>query len=147
MLELEQESSFPFYRYLSSVMSYNLKCIHQFPGLGKCAHHISEYNFFVAMASKGPSSWNHYRCFAQNQPGIAFTQTMTHQSDEVEQPALAGYNWLLEQEKGVTDILATEVAENMLAVIQSRHLASRLGNDRAVRTWLGTVDSIPAYQA
>lgn len=52
-----------------------------------------------------------------------------------------------QQEAGVTDILELEVAPAMLDSIRSRHDASRLGNEAGVRTWLGTVASLPAYQA
>lgn len=51
------------------------------------------------------------------------------------------------QAHGVRDILAVDVAPAMLAELQKRFPApSALGNDPCVRTWLGDIVDLPAYQ-
>jgi hypothetical protein len=52
------------------------------------------------------------------------------------------------QEQGVKDILAVDVCPTMVEALQHRFgAASTLGNDACVRTWLGDVTELPAYQA
>ncbi len=48
----------------------------------------------------------------------------------------------------VADVLAVDVAAAMLATLCAAHgCAGPLGNEPGVRTWLGDVESVPAYQA
>jgi len=48
----------------------------------------------------------------------------------------------------VEDVLAVDVAAAMLATLCAAHgCAGPLGNEPGVRTWLGDVESVPAYQA
>lgn len=52
------------------------------------------------------------------------------------------------QAQGVKDILAVDVCPAMVEALQQRvGPASTLGNDACVRTWLGDVADLPAYQA
>lgn len=49
--------------------------------------------------------------------------------------------------QGVRDILAIDVAPNMLAELESTFpVASTVGNDPAVRTWLGAFEDLPLHQ-
>ena len=50
--------------------------------------------------------------------------------------------------RGVSDVLAVDVSPAMLARLTTDHASSTtlLGNDPGVRTWLGDVESVPAYQ-
>lgn len=51
------------------------------------------------------------------------------------------------QSRGVQDILAVDLSENMLAELKKRYCnTSSLGNEPGVRTWLGDVVDLPAYQ-
>ncbi len=48
----------------------------------------------------------------------------------------------------VEDVLAVDVAAAMLEQLCAAHgCAGPLGNEPGVRTWLGDVESVPAYQA
>lgn len=52
------------------------------------------------------------------------------------------------QARGVQDILAVDVSPGMLEALHRRMgPPSSLGNDPAVRTWLGDVADLPSYQA
>ena len=52
------------------------------------------------------------------------------------------------QARGVADYLAVDVSAPMLARLAADHAPSPsvLGNDPAIRTWVGDVESVPAYQ-
>ena len=50
------------------------------------------------------------------------------------------------QEQGVEDILAVDVAGKMLEALTERYGQASLGNEKRVRTWLGDICSVPAYQ-
>ena len=51
------------------------------------------------------------------------------------------------QARGVHDILAVDVSPAMLEALRQRvGPASTLGNEAGVRTWLGDVAGLPAYQ-
>ncbi|KAK9909502.1 hypothetical protein WJX75_003231 [Coccomyxa subellipsoidea] len=51
------------------------------------------------------------------------------------------------QQRGVQDILAVDLAEDMLTKASEQFgTSSSLGNDPGFRTWVGDVESVPAYQ-
>ena len=59
-------------------------------------------------------------------------------------------HWLCDlfQRRGVQDILAVEVTPSMIEAVRENFPSSSptAGNALQVRTWLGDVQSIPAYQ-
>lgn len=51
------------------------------------------------------------------------------------------------QARGVQDILAVDVTPEMIAELERRvGTASTLGNEPGVRTWVGDILDVPAYQ-
>ena len=54
----------------------------------------------------------------------------------------------MRQALGVHDVLAVDVCPEMLAALAERcgGAPSALGNEPGVRTWLGDVQDLPAYQ-
>lgn len=52
------------------------------------------------------------------------------------------------QRRGIQDILVVEVTPSMIEAVRENFPSSKAtaGNELQVRTWLGDVQSIPAYQ-
>ena len=52
------------------------------------------------------------------------------------------------QKQGIQEVLAVDVTPEMLEALQQQFCGSNptAGNEAQVRTWLGDVQSLPAYQ-